>query len=57
MPHQLGLKEGDAVFFAAGDPDKFYKFAGEARNRVGSELNLTAEGPVRALLDRRFPVL
>jgi aspartyl-tRNA synthetase len=38
---QLGLKEGDAVFFAAGDPQNFYKFAGEARNRIGSELDLT----------------
>ena len=25
---QLGLKDGDAVFFAAGNPAKFYKFAG-----------------------------
>ncbi|MBC8048815.1 MAG: aspartate--tRNA ligase, partial [Chitinophagales bacterium] len=40
---QLGLKEGDAVFFAAGDPDKFYKFAGEARTKVGAELNLIAK--------------
>ncbi len=38
---QLGLAEGDAVFFAAGDPAKFYKFAGEARNRIGKELALT----------------
>jgi aspartyl-tRNA synthetase len=38
---QLDLKVGDAVFFAAGDPRAFYKFAGEARNRVASELQLT----------------
>ncbi|MGK9049958.1 aspartate--tRNA ligase [Neorhizobium sp. CSC1952] len=38
---QLGLDDGDACFFVAGDPDKFYKFAGEARTRVGEELNLT----------------
>ncbi len=25
---QLGLKEGDAAFFVAGDPEKFWKFAG-----------------------------
>uniref|UniRef100_UPI003F9D8566 aspartate--tRNA ligase n=1 Tax=Rhodoblastus sp. TaxID=1962975 RepID=UPI003F9D8566 len=37
---QLGLKEGDAVFFAAGDPDKFAKFAGMARTKVGEDLNL-----------------
>ncbi|WP_296576924.1 aspartate--tRNA ligase [Phreatobacter sp.] len=37
---QLGLKEGDAAFFVAGDPEKFVKFAGMARTRVGEELNL-----------------
>jgi aspartyl-tRNA synthetase len=37
---QLGLKAGDAAFFVAGDPANFYKFAGSARTRVGTELNL-----------------
>jgi aspartyl-tRNA synthetase len=37
---QLGLKEGDACFFAAGNPDKFVKFAGLARTKVGEDLNL-----------------
>ncbi|SFL61244.1 aspartyl-tRNA synthetase [Bradyrhizobium sp. NFR13] len=37
---QLGLKAGDAAFFVAGDPEKFYKFAGLARTKVGEELNL-----------------
>ncbi|QRM54932.1 aspartate--tRNA ligase [Sinorhizobium sp. BG8] len=37
---QLGLEDGDACFFVAGDPAKFYKFAGEARTRAGEELNL-----------------
>jgi aspartyl-tRNA synthetase len=36
----LGLKDGDAAFFVAGDPDKFWKFAGLARTRLGEELNL-----------------
>lgn len=40
---QLGLKEGDAVFFAAGNPARFYKFAGEARARIGEELKLVDE--------------
>jgi aspartyl-tRNA synthetase len=40
---QLGLKAGDAAFFVAGKPDAFYKFAGEARNRAGREMNLVAE--------------
>ena len=36
----LGLKEGDAAFFVAGDPDKFWKFAGLARTKLGEELSL-----------------
>jgi aspartyl-tRNA synthetase len=36
----LRLKEGDAAFFVAGDPDKFWKFAGLARTKLGEELNL-----------------
>ena len=37
---QLGLKPGDACFFAAGDPKKFAGFAGDARTRAGEELDL-----------------
>jgi aspartyl-tRNA synthetase len=37
---QLGLKEGDAAFFVAGDPAKFWKFSGLARAKLGEELNL-----------------
>jgi aspartyl-tRNA synthetase len=38
-----GAAEGDAIFFVAGDPAKFYKFAGEARNRIARELALVDE--------------
>jgi aspartyl-tRNA synthetase len=37
---QLSLKDGDAVFFVAGEPEKFVKFAGPARTKIGEELNL-----------------
>jgi aspartyl-tRNA synthetase len=37
---QLGMEAGDAVFFVAGDPAKFVKFAGAARTKVGEELSL-----------------
>ncbi len=37
---QLGLGAGDAAFFVAGNPEKFVKFAGAARTKVGEELNL-----------------
>jgi aspartyl-tRNA synthetase len=36
----LGLKEGDAAFFVAGDPERFWKFSGLARTKLGEELNL-----------------
>ncbi|WDR05783.1 aspartate--tRNA ligase [Devosia rhodophyticola] len=37
---QLNLSDGDAVFFVCGRPDKFYKFAGDARTKAGQDLNL-----------------
>jgi aspartyl-tRNA synthetase len=37
---RLSLKDGDAVFFVAGDPASFVKFAGPARNKIGDELGL-----------------
>ncbi|MCX2696126.1 MULTISPECIES: aspartate--tRNA ligase [Ochrobactrum] len=40
LREQLGLGDGDACFFVAGQPSKFYKFAGDARTRAGEELNL-----------------
>ena len=40
---QLDLKAGDAAFFVAGDPEKFVKFAGAARTKVGQDLNLIDE--------------
>jgi len=40
---QLGLGVGDAVFFVAGRPKDFVKFAGPARNRIGEELGLIAK--------------
>jgi aspartyl-tRNA synthetase len=40
---QMGLNIGDACFFVAGKPEKFYRFAGDARTLVGKELALTSE--------------
>ncbi len=40
----LGLGQGDAAFFVAGDPGVFYRFAGSARTRLGTELKLIDEG-------------
>ena len=51
---RFGFKAGDAAFFVAGDPDKFAKFAGLARTKVGQELKLVDEGSVRIRLGRRL---
>jgi aspartyl-tRNA synthetase len=40
---ELGLKDGDAVFFVCGVPAASGPFAGAARLRIGSELGLTRE--------------
>jgi aspartyl-tRNA synthetase len=40
---QLGLADGDAVFFVAGNQKKFAEFAGLARARIGEELKLVDE--------------
>jgi aspartyl-tRNA synthetase len=37
---QFALKAGDAVFFVAGEPATFVKFAGPARTKIGEDLNL-----------------
>jgi aspartyl-tRNA synthetase len=40
---QLDLSIGDAVFFVAGQPKNFVKFAGPARTKIGEELGLVAK--------------
>jgi aspartyl-tRNA synthetase len=37
---QLGLKAGDAVFFSGGRDVDFISFAGHARTKIGTDLNL-----------------
>jgi aspartyl-tRNA synthetase len=39
---QLGLADGDAVFFVAGLPNEFADFAARARVKISNELGLTA---------------
>jgi aspartyl-tRNA synthetase len=43
LREQFGLGVGDAVFFVAGKPRDFVKFAGPARNKIGAELGLVAK--------------
>jgi aspartyl-tRNA synthetase len=37
----LKLSTGDAVFFVCGRPERFLRFAAEARTHIGEQLNLT----------------
>ena len=41
---ELGLVDGDAVFFVAGVPKEFWSFAGAARMKVGTDLGLCETG-------------
>ena len=53
---QLGLKDGDAVFFVAGLRKKFAAFAGQARTRVGEELDLIEQGVFKFCWIVDFPM-
>ena len=41
---EIGLKDGDGVFFAAGKKNEAYKLAGAARNKIACDLGLIPEG-------------
>lgn len=52
----LGLGQGDAAFFVAGQPSVFAKFAGLARTRVGTELKLIDEDQFKFCWIVDFPM-
>jgi aspartyl-tRNA synthetase len=53
---QLGLKDGDAVFFVCGVPKTFTPFASAARLRIGRELGLTRDGVFEFCWITDFPM-
>ncbi len=53
---QLGLGEGDAVFFLGGKAEQFEAVAGRARNEIGRELGLTVEGQFKFAWIVDFPM-
>ena len=53
---QLGMGQGDAAFFVAGDPKTFHKFAGNARTRLGQELGLISDDAFRFCWIVDFPM-
>jgi aspartyl-tRNA synthetase len=56
LRQQLGLGNGDAAFFVAGKVDEFVKFAGLARTKVGTDLNLVDEDQFRFCWIVDFPM-
>ncbi|MRX49353.1 aspartate--tRNA ligase [Paracoccus sp. S-4012] len=53
---QLGLGEGDAVFFLGGRPEQFEAVAGRARTEIGRELGLIDEDQFRFAWIVDFPM-
>ncbi len=53
---QLGVGQGDAAFFVAGDPKGFTKFAGTARTKVGMDLGLIDENRFEFVWIVDFPM-
>ena len=56
LRQRLGLVEGDAAFFVAGVPAKMAKFAGNARVKVGQDLNLCEQNAYRFCWIVDFPM-
>ncbi|KQW71448.1 aspartate--tRNA(Asp/Asn) ligase [Phenylobacterium sp. Root77] len=52
----IGMGQGDAAFFVAGDPKVFVKFAGNARTKVGTDLNLVDEDQFKFCWIVDFPM-
>jgi len=52
----MDLGQGDAAFFVAGDPKVFYKFAGLARTKVGTDLKLVDEDQFKFCWIVDFPM-
>ena len=53
---ELGLGDGDAVFFVCGVPKSFAPFAGAARIKIGRELGLTRESVFEFCWVTDFPM-
>jgi aspartyl-tRNA synthetase len=53
---ELGLAEGDAVFFLGGRPETFQPVAGKARNEIGRELGLSETDTFRFAWIVDFPM-
>ncbi len=53
---ELGLGDGDAVFFICGVPKQFAAFASAARQKVGRDLNLVESGVFKFCFITDFPM-
>ena len=53
---QMGLKDGDAVFFACAKKDEAAKFAGKVRIRIGNDLDLCEKDIFKMCWTVDFPM-
>lgn len=53
---EMGLNAEDGMFFIAGKPDEFYKFAGLLRTKVGEELEIIEQGVFKFCWIVDFPM-
>ncbi len=53
---ELGLQDGDAVFFVCGVPKDFVAFAGATRLKLGRDLNLVKDGVFEFCWITDFPM-
>ncbi|MBX3501146.1 MAG: aspartate--tRNA ligase [Alphaproteobacteria bacterium] len=51
-----GAVDGDAVFFVADKPDAAWKFAGQARTRIGADMDIVEKGAFRFCWIVDFPM-
>ncbi|WIM14184.1 aspartate--tRNA ligase [Enhydrobacter sp.] len=51
-----GAEDGDAIFFVADQPEAAWKFAGQARGKIGQELGVIAEDEFRFCWIVDFPM-
>lgn len=53
---KVGATTGDGVFFVAGEPREFYRFAGELRQHLGAELNVVSKNRFEFCWITDFPM-
>ncbi|MDD4556287.1 MAG: aspartate--tRNA ligase [Alphaproteobacteria bacterium] len=56
LKSKFGVKDGDAIFFMAGEKNKLTKFSGRARTKLGEDLDLIDQDAFRFCWINDFPM-